>query len=260
MDMTGKRRRALSLTLALALPVGAGAQTATLTGTVVRDSAGHEVREAQITLPELNRSATTNYRGEFRFDRLPPGRYVVVVRHIGFKPLIDTVALTNGANVDRELILTEAAVTLDSVRVTAPEKKYLSPGLQAFEERRRLGAGGHFITEDELRKSDSRTMTNVIRPLPGLRIICAKAITPQHRPGECWAVSGRSNGRLAILGGDCPVDIYLNGIIVNDNDLEKFSVAEFAGIEYYAGGASIPIQYNRTGANCGVMLFWTRER
>jgi len=45
-----------------------------------------------------------------------------------------------------------------------------------------------------------------------------------------------------------------------DNDLEKMRVNEYAGIEYYPGGSTIPTQYNRTGSSCGVLLFWTRER
>ena len=46
------------------------------------------------------------------------------------------------ARIDREFILSplaEAATKLEEVRVTAPERKYLSPGLQAFEERRKIG-------------------------------------------------------------------------------------------------------------------------
>ena len=33
-----------------------------------------------------------------------------------------------------------------------------------------------------------------------------------------------------------------------------------AAVEFYAGGATIPVQHNKTGSNCGVLLLWTRER
>ena len=66
--------------------------------------------------------------------------------------------------------------------------------------------------------------------------------------------------RHALSGGNCPLDIYLNGAASVDTDLEKLRASEFAGVEYYAGGAAIPTQYNRTGSSCGVILLWTRER
>jgi len=37
-------------------------------------------------------------------------------------------------------------------------------------------------------------------------------------------------------------------------------VDQFAGVEFYPGGATIPSQYNKTGSSCGVLLLWTRER
>ena len=42
--------------------------------------------------------------------------------------------------------------------------------------------------------------------------------------------------------------------------IEKLRVEEFAGIEFYAGGASVPVQYNKTGSSCGVLLLWSRMR
>ena len=34
----------------------------------------------------------------------------------------------------------------------------------------------------------------------------------------------------------------------------------YAGVEYYPGGASTPLQFNATDAACGVLVLWTRER
>jgi hypothetical protein len=51
----------------------------------------------------------------------------------------------------------------------------------------------------------------------------------------------------------------MDGTWTLDNDLEKLAVSDFAGIELYAGGASVPPQYNKTNNICGVLLLWTRE-
>jgi hypothetical protein len=99
-------------------------------------------------------------------------------------------------------------------------------------------------------------MTNVIRDLPGIVIMCPKT---GLRKFECFATSGRGKQK-AILGGACEVNLYIDGAAVSDNDLEKLTVNEFAAVEFYSGGATVPVQYNRTGATCGVILLLTRER
>jgi hypothetical protein len=54
--------------------------------------------------------------------------------------------------------------------------------------------------------------------------------------------------------------MYIDGIVVNDADLTKLHVTEFAGIEIYTGPSTVPAQYNKTGSACGVALLWSRDR
>jgi len=100
-------------------------------------------------------------------------------------------------------------------------------------------------------------MTNLIRTLSGLTIICSKT---GFRRGDCYPVSMRHPNKYAIQGGECPVDVYMDGALVSDNGLEKMRVKEFGAVEYHSGGPTIPVQYNRTGSSCGVLPVWARER
>ena len=44
-------------------------------------------------------------------------------------------------------------------------------------------------------------------------------------------------------------------------DMARMPVLEYAGVEFYGGGAVIPAQYNSiTNNDCGVLLLWTRDR
>ena len=44
-------------------------------------------------------------------------------------------------------------------------------------------------------------------------------------------------------------------------DLGKMGVTDLAGIEYYAGGASMPIDmHSSTDEGCGSLWLWTREK
>jgi len=65
----------------------------------------------------------------------------------------------------------------------------------------------------------------------------------------------------------CWVAVYLDGLRIYANpgepvpDLARLQVREYAAVEYYAGGASVPAQYSAAkAADCGVLLLWTRER
>ena len=64
----------------------------------------------------------------------------------------------------RPLPLLQTIVATDS----APH--YISPALNGFEERRKLGFG-HFITEAELRKNDAREFSDVLERIPGIRMV-----------------------------------------------------------------------------------------
>jgi hypothetical protein len=265
--MTQGRAALLSMAATLVLARVANAQTAALTGTVLRDSSGTVLSGAIVTVAELTLSATTNYRGEFRLSRLPAGRVAVTIRAIGFVVLNDTVTLTDGAGVDREFVLQQVPQDLNPVVTKAPERKYISPGLQEFEERRTKGVGGYFISEEQLRKEQNRDMVMLlIGQIPNLTRI-------RIPPNQVYVGTARKCAAgpvfLNCRGGNsyCPVTLYIDGALVYSAkqpvelpNLQTYRIDEYAGVEYYPGGASMPVKYNATDSGCGVLLLWSRER
>jgi len=262
-----------ALSALFAFASAAAAQNAMISGTVMRDSAGHPLAAAEVVLPDLNRRVTANWAGEFKISQLPAGRYAIVVRHVGFAPLADTVELADGARIDREFVLIEAPTKLDEVQVKAPAKKYISPALQEFEERRKQGFG-HFIDEETMRKNNERRLIDVVQAyMPGLTTFSVKTAGSIMKE---YISSGRKCGAgpafLSCAKGPsaCPVTMYLDGVLIYDAvrdgvgdqmpDLSRYNSRDYAAAEYYAGGASLPIRYNATSSGCGVLLLWTRER
>lgn len=258
-----------AIALCVGAPHGLLGQTAMLFGVVVRDSAGHEIPGAQLLLPGLSRSTTANYLGEYKFERLPAGRLAVVVRHVGFAPLYDTLEVREGARIDREFMLSEQATQLDSVQVTAMVRTHISPGLTEFEERRKAGFG-HFITDEELRKNDDHALLDVlVGKLPGI-----KSFPISKHQNIFYIASGRKCAAgPALLNckpglSYCPVTLYVDGVITYDAsgpapeppDIRQFDTRNYAAVEYYAGGATTPLKYNATSSGCGVLLLWSRER
>jgi TonB-dependent Receptor Plug Domain. len=229
----------------------------------VFDAESGEPIEGVQVLDALNGvSALTTSTGTVSLRFLPEGGSMVQIRKVGYRPTTLVIEIGPADTIPLTVVIARVAAatarsvqTLPTVVTKDSSPRSISPGLNAFEERRRSGFG-HFITEAELRKQDNRTMTNVIRDLPGVTMVCPKT---GPRKFECYAISGRGN-KNAILGGGCEMNLYIDNVAVSDNDLVKLNVSEFAAIEFYSGGATIPAQYNRTGASCGVILLWTRER
>src|SRR4029453_6075108 len=62
----------------------------------VADSPGTPVPSAQVTFVELARGATTDARGGFVFADVPPGRYTIVARRLGYAPSSRTVRAGGG--------------------------------------------------------------------------------------------------------------------------------------------------------------------
>ncbi|HEY4216546.1 MAG TPA: carboxypeptidase-like regulatory domain-containing protein [Gemmatimonadaceae bacterium] len=248
------------------LPVfHAAAQTATLSGAVVRDTLSHALAGATVLIPDLNRTATSDANGEFKITGLSAGRHAVLIRHIGFNSLVDTVIFVAGQSADREYVLDPTPTTLDSVRVNAArEPAHLTAGMSQFEDHRKLGLG-HFVTEAELRMNDSRKLNDVLTAkIPGLSTYRPY---PKTEPEVEYLSSGR--GQSGISGSSfCPVTLYVNSVLYfaagmrgsQIPDIARFATADLEGVEYYAGGAQVPEQYNATQAGCGVLVLWMRER
>ena len=218
---------------------------------------GEPIEGAQVTDVLSKMSSLTTKTGTVSLIFLPDSGSIVRVQKVGYQPATMVVKISPEDTVPLTMLLNAVVTTLPTVVTKDTGSRHLSPGLRDMEERRRQGFG-YFITEPELRKNDSKRMTNVIRTLPNINMVCPKPERPRY--GECWAASGRVGAKNAFLGGSCPLDLYINGVISPDNDLEKLAVSEFAGVELYLGGASIPALYNKTGSSCGVLLLWLRDR
>jgi hypothetical protein len=230
---------------------------------------GDPIEGAEV-LDELSKtSALTTMTGTITLSFLAEGATLVRIRKVGFAAATMLVNITPDDTLPVTVMLKRTVRELPKVVTNDSAPRYISPGLQAFEERRKAG-GGYFITEKEIRKWDSGALTNVVRQIPGIDVRCARG--GGMVSNNCHASTKRSTGKYALSKGagvsDCPVDVYLDGTLYysqvdgggGDNDLQKLAANQFAAIEFYSGGARIPVQYNKTGSSCGVMLLWTRER
>ena len=248
------------------------AQNAAIVGVVMRDTLGHALGGGiEVRIPQINAVAATNYMGEFRLTRIPPGKYLLTIRSVGYEPFSDSITFVANQTVTREFVLKPIATQLDPVRTQAAgAKKYRSPALNDFEERRVSGKGGYFIADSVMRLNEPERLTDVLARIPGLQKIPDRAavyIASSRSTGDGGLVFQSVNKRSEKT--HCYVTIYVDGVLRWQGpdsptnppfDLNLIQVSDLAGAEFYAGGASLPVQFSPTGTSCGVLLLWTRER
>jgi carboxypeptidase family protein len=252
----------------LALFVGgaAGAQVGGLHGTVLRDTLGHGVRGAEVRIDPVDRTVQTNLIGEFSFSQLPAGRYAILVRAVGFEVFRDSIEVKPGIRLDVEVVLTQLAVQL-SPQVTTAQSRATSEGLRGMEDRARTHVGGYFVTDSMLRARENERLTLFFGRIPGItQVLGTRTGSVFLSSGRGTTAHDRTDGSFPL--GHCYITVYVDGFRLflgpstpfnAPPDVSGMMAQDYAGVEYYPGGAAIPAQFNATGSGCGTLLLWTRQ-
>lgn len=227
-------------------------------------TSGEPVEGVEVIDVLTGTKAVSTRTGTVSLFFLPDGGSLVRLRKVGYEVQTLPVSISPADTTPLTVILTRTAM-LPAVIVKDSAPTYLSPALRGFEERRRQGFG-HFVTEAEFRKNDNKRLMDVLLPrIPGV-------MTAPGPHGETYLVSARKPCQgpafRSCRTADCYVSVYQDGIRLYDAtvrgsqvpDFARMSAIDYAGAEYYAGGAAMPPEFNATSSGCGTLLLWTRER
>jgi len=184
----------------------------------------------------------TGANGRFRIERLPAGRYLLLVRRIGFTPVSTAVQVDEGDTARVWFSLNRVAAALDTVRVVARNE---SGRFSEFAARRTAG-DGQFLTQTEIEKLNLQGASDLLQRFMAVAIVGGLAMSRRSLPAK-----------------SCPYQFFIDGVDIPTPrvDIDLPSPKEIAGIEVYNSAETIPLQYKNThGAGfCGVILLWTRS-
>ena len=216
---------------------------------VFDDATGQPVGGAEVLNLATQKKAVTSVTGAVSLAGLEPGVTVFHIRKIGYASRMQTVVVSPTDTASVTMVLKPLAQELPEVRTTAPNTA--TGKLSSFERHREAGMG-HFLTQAQLEKSEGRLTSYALRTIPGIRMVM--------RGGSSAFVS-TTRGAMSI-GPTCLSAVMVDGIVVYRGtkgqtpfDINSIRPEEMAGVEFYAGGASMPIEY-RFG--CGLVVIWTR--
>ena len=238
----------------------------TLSGVVRRASDHQSLPGVELWIPSADVRVLTDSSGAYRLTGLAAGIAIVQLRRVGFDARRDTVTISAQGETRRDFVLLAQGTTLDTVRTVARGTRYISPQLQDFEARRAQG-GGRFIGDSVFRANEERSLASIIRQhVPGVQLVFGQA-------GAQYLVSTRKTCSGPAFQGQCKpcfVTVYLDGAPLYDQipspgsppppDVNHIQNAELTGLEFYAGGASLPPKFVHTSTGCGILMLWTRER
>jgi outer membrane receptor protein involved in Fe transport len=126
----------------------------------VTDSTGTALASAQVTLVELSRVARTNSQGAFVFGDVPAGRYTIVARHVGYRPVSRTISVSTSDRATVDLRLPLVIGDLEPIVVTAT-RDAIDVGRSPLPVSELAG--------DRLHREQSVAIAGAIDRLPGVR-------------------------------------------------------------------------------------------
>jgi hypothetical protein len=234
---------------------------------------------AQVGLKKSRMGALTDSLGIVRLTGLPAGRDTLVVRFVGYSPLSTIIELQPGVTTEAQFALRKEVAELPTVTVRGRNRPSPGPG---FENRQRMGFG-HFVTREDIERYSPTQSSDILRQVPGVHLV-------PIRGGGYQVRFTRSTSR-------CRVQYYIDNLPVSTEELidaaidrrnlidaasgaanaqqrsrarklnrdipsfhiDQLNPEDIEAIEVYRGASEIPVEYNRTGSLCGVILIWMRK-
>src|SRR5688572_14634124 len=228
-----------------------GTERWTLTGRVV-SRLGDPVANAEVSVNDgRDGRVRSNADGTFALGLAGGGRREIGVRAVGYEPTVLSIYFAARSAALPELVL-ERTVQLLAERAV----KASASGLSGFDYRRRSGMG-HYIDREQIEKRRALTASQLFMGVPGVLVQQSGTITfsrAENPLSGCLPLYFIDGVAREIMVPSftplLPPDLG-PGQFVRPEEIEA--------IEVYKGLGSIPAEFKKLNAGCGVIVIWTRR-
>lgn len=211
--------------------------------TVLAAEDGRSLAGAQVLVDGADAGVTTNERGLLVVPGVRSGTWTVEVRLLGFLPWSRSIEVGGGGVTVVAVELEVDPIGLDPVEVEARPSVLKSRG---FYDRRKGGVGS-FFTREDIEKIGPRYLSDLLRRAGGIQVGSDSRGMPP----------ARIRGQQTIVGS-CPIQFFVDGVPTFAYNIDEMRPGDVEGMELYRGAASIPAEFKRGTASCGVIVLWTK--
>lgn len=200
---------------------------------------------ASVTLLGMTYRATSDSGGRFVTEELAPGSYVVRAQAIGYSVGAWQVVVGDGAVLHEEFALERLPIPLDPVVVERrPPPRVVDQRLKDFDKRRAAGRG-YFLTEQQIEQAHPRSLADLFRNVPGLRLMC-------RGTGNCAI-------RMSRAAQECKPDFVLDGFPATNSTSLDMPAVGIIRVEVYRTLSETPLEFLKADNQCGTIVLWTRS-
>jgi hypothetical protein len=239
---------------AVASPSAAAAQSGPAAVQIIarEEGTGAPIPGAQVTVNGVGSVAVSDSMGRAHGLVVRTGVRLVQVRRVGYLPESFTVEFRPGEAVAAEVEMQRAPLELEGLTVTGlmPSRALRNVG---FYGRRKQGFGRFVDAEEIYRRKDSY-LSSLMRSIPGVNVMYCNGLPECMDRGYMLV----ANGGALSMNSSCKIQLYLDGVRVANEDIDRLSVRALEGVEAYPRSAGVPPQFAGTGSACGVVLLWSR--
>jgi hypothetical protein len=224
----------------------AAQQRGALTTGWVRDSTGAPIGDADVSVPAMRLLVHTDATGAFTLRGLDAGAVTLNVRHLGYRPQSLNIQVRSGSADSLIVALRAIPQVLDALRVGGARVHH-DFLIEEFYRRQALGSGA-FITRADIDARSPTRLSDVVRQLPGIRVVRGSGGT-----------MGIRFPNTSMARRDCPPQYWVDGRRVANFELDEMPPRDIEGIELYHGPSTTPMQFTMDDIKaCGTVVLWSR--
>ncbi len=198
--------------------VAAIAQDNSVKGFVYEESTGEPLMFTNVYLKGTTYGGSTNENGYFNINRIPDGKYTLLITNVGYDSITEQISLSKGQTINKKFYLKETAQKLETVTITADKIE----------------------SRTETKTSVITVTPKTINKIPSIGGQADFAQYLQVVPGVIF--TGDQGGQLYIRGGS-PIQnkVLLDGMVVYNpfHSIGLFSVFDtdiIRNADVYTGG------------------------